>query len=233
MSVLPEKKEELIQFVESHVKVWENAPTAIGLTAAQVSQLSGLANTARASYVTALEARDAAKSATQTSNTDVTAMRTRAADLIRQIKAYAELQASPNSVLSLAQIPAPAPPSPAPAPGRPEDFGVTLDTNGAVQLSWSCENAAATEGTFFTVSRRLPGEATFRQIGGTAGITRENRRASFTDGAVPSSAAADGASYIVQGFKGTRTGPASDIVTVIFGIGTGGGFSTAAIRKAA
>lgn len=49
---------------------------------------------------------------------------------------------------------------------------------------------------------------------------------------VPASAASQGAQYIVQGFRGTRVGDASDAVTVQFGT-DGNGFATAALKMAA
>jgi hypothetical protein len=55
---------------------------------------------------------------------------------------------------------------------------------------------------------------------------------SFTDATVPASAASQGAQYIVQGFRGTRVGDASDAVVVQFGV-DGDGFATAALKMAA
>jgi hypothetical protein len=44
---------------------------------------------------------------------------------------------------------------------------------------------------------------------------------SFTDETIPTSAAAAGAQYIIQGQRGTLTGEPSDAVTVQFGVGEG------------
>jgi len=113
----------------------------------------------------------------------------------------------------------------------PTNFQTILEPDGSVTLSWDAANASASTGTFFTISRKLPGQASFVGIGGAPGITTESRRASFTDSTVPASAAAAGAQYIVQGFRGTRSGEPSDAVTVQFGLGEGGTFTS--VRLAA
>lgn len=233
MSVLPNTPIEQIQFCEAHAPVWTAAPAAIGLTAAQCTLLSTLTSTARSSFNKAQTAREASKAATTTLHGDVTSMRGQVSDLVRQIKAFAEFQANPAVVYAAAQIPPPAAPAPLPAPGKPTDFAVMLNSDGSVNLSWNSTDAAASTGAFFAVSRKLPGQAAFTGIGGAPGSTSESRRASFTDGTVPASAASQGAQYIVQGFRGTRVGDASDAVTVQFGVDGGGGLASASLKMAA
>ena len=46
----------------------------------------------------------------------------------------------------------------------------------------------------------------------------------FTDSSIPTSAAAAGAQYIIQGQRGTKIGEASDALTVQFGV-DGSGFN--------
>ena len=228
MSVLPDTTIGQIQFCEAHNAVWAIAPAAIGLTAAQVTALTTATGTARKSFNDAQIARQASKAATTKLRTDAAVMRSQVADLVRQIKAFAELQAVPGTVYSAAQIPPPAAPVPAPAPGKPADFAVTLESDGSVTLSWTATDSAASLGAFFTVSRKLPGQAggAFVGIGGAPGSTAESRRCSFTDSTVPASAASAGAQYIVQGFRGTRAGEPSDAITVQFGA-DGAGLSVA------
>jgi hypothetical protein len=173
---------------------------------------------ARGSFNAAQAAREASKAATTSLHKDVAAMRDQVASLIAQIKAYAELQSDPAAVYAAAQIPMPQPATPLPAPGKPGDFSVVLNSDGSVTLSWDSADSSASTGAFFTVSRKLPGQSGFIGIGGAPGSTSENRRPSFTDATVPASAASQGAQYIVQGFRGTRMGDASDAVTVQFGV---------------
>lgn len=225
MSVLPDTLVGQIEFCESHWPLWNAAPTTIGLTAAQVTGLKNATTDARAAFNNAIVARQASKAATTTQNAAAATMRGVAADLIRQIKAYAELQANPATVYAAAQVPEPAAPTPAAAPGKPTDFEVVLNSDGSITLTWNSTNAAASTGAFFTVSRKLPGQGAFSGVGGAPGTTSENRRAFFVDTTIPTSAASQGAQYIVQGFRGTRVGDASDAVVVQFGVEGGGGLS--------
>jgi hypothetical protein len=233
MSVLPQTINEQIIFCEAHAPVWALTPAAIGLNALQCTALATATTNARKAFGDAQTARLASKAATTTLHGSVTIMRNQVADLVRQIKAYAELQANPSIVYAAAQIPPPAAPTPMPAPGKPTDFAVALNADGSVTLSWNSSDSAASSGAFFAVSRKLPGETAFTGIGGAPGSTSESRRPTFTDGTVPASAAGQGAQYIVQGFRGTRIGDASDAIVVQFGIGEGGGFQSATLKMAA
>lgn len=160
-------------------------------------------------------------------------MRDSAADLIRVIKAFAAQQQNPGTVYALAQIPEPAAPTPAPPPGRAKDFQVQLNPDGSVTLSWFAENAAISSGAYFVVSRKLPTQAMFTNLGVAPGTSSESRRITFTDATIPASAASAGAQYIVQGFRGTRPGEAGEAITVQFGIDGGGGITSASIKMAA
>lgn len=231
MSVLPDTLIEQIEFCESHWPLWNAAPTSVGLTAPLVLGLKTATEAARASFNSAIVARQASKAATTTQNANGTTMRGVAADLIRQIKAYAELQSNPATVYAAAQIPQPADPTPAAAPGKPTDFAVVLNSDGSITLSWNSTNSAASTGAFFTVSRKLPGQGAFSGVGGAPGTTSETRRAFFIDTTIPTSAASQGAQYIVQGFRGTRLGDASDAVVVQFGVDGGGGLSVRPVSE--
>lgn len=234
MSVYPKSIIEQIEFCENHAAVWAAAPTTIGLTAPAVATLAEKTADARAAYDAAQSARLISKAATTSLSASTVLMRTQAADLIRQIKAFAQAQPVPGTVYAAAQIPAPAAPVPMPAPGKPTDFSVTLNSDGSVALSWMSTDSAASTGAFFTVSRKLPGQTAFTGIGGAPGSTSESRRCVFTDATVPATAASQGAQYIIQGFRGTRTGEASDSVTVQFGTDAGGGgFTSARLKMAA
>jgi len=232
MKILPDTTVEVIEFCEQHEPVWAVSPPAVGLTAPQLALLNEVTSEARASYQAALAARQASKSATTTLRGNMVELRSVVSDLIRQIKAYAELQEKPSTVYAAADLPMPQPPSPAEAPGKPTDFSITLNSDGSVTLSWTATDASASSGAFFTVARKLPGQTSFSGIGGAPGATTENRRPSFTDTTVPTSAAGQGAQYIVQGFRGTRMGLPSDAQTVQFGVDSGGGLN-ASLKMAA
>jgi len=232
MSILPDTIVEQIEFCEQHEPIWAVAPASVGLTAPQLAALATATTDARKAYDEALAAREASKARTTTLRSEMATMRTVVADLIRQIKAFAELQSNPAAVYALAQIPMPSAPTPLPAPGKPTDFAIILNSDGSVTLSWTATDGSASSGAFFMVSRKLPGQTAFTGIGGAPGSTTENRRPSFTDATVPTSAAGQGAQYIVQGFRGTRIGEPSDAVVVQFGTDSGGGLA-ASLKMAA
>lgn len=233
MSVLPTTLIEQIEFCEAHIPTWTATPAAIGLTAAQVTALNSLTSAARKSYNDAQVARDVSKAATLEMKADAGLMRNQAAALIRSIKTFAEAQANPDAIYAAAQIPAPLPPAPLPLPGKPTNLAVTLLPSGAITLSWDAENAAASSGAFYNIARKLPGTTNFVSIGGAPGTTAQSRRMSFTDGNIPTSAAASGAQYIIQGQRGTQLGIASDAITVQFGVDGGGLNVTGAMVKLA
>lgn len=218
MAVIPEDRLSQIEFAEAHLPVWVTTPAAVGLTAGQVSLLGSLTDDARKDYDNALAARQASKAATTTMNDSVRVMRNQLADMVRSIKTFAEASANPNAIYGLAQIPPPAAPQPATAPGTPTNFQVTLQPTGAVTLSWDAENAAASSGAVFVISRKLPTQAAFTTLGFSPGSTTESRRMSFTDSTIPATAASAGAQYIVVGQRGNLVGTPSEAITVQFGV---------------
>lgn len=217
MSVLPRRTNELIDFCVSRIANWTTNAEQIGIEASQVQALNALVTQASSALDASVKARNGAKSATLTLEVSIGELRNAASTLVRQIKAYADAQSNPQSVFALAQINPPAPPAPLPPPGKPEDFNVALNSDGSVTLSWTGQGSAASRGTFYTIYRRLPGQAGYVTVGGSPGTTTERRRASFTDATIPASAASAGVHYIVQGFRGTRAGTASDALVVQFG----------------
>lgn len=215
MSVIPSRNVEQLEFFESHWPVWVANAAGIGVLPASANSFKTLTQSARAAYDSALTARNNAKAATTTQDAALAQARTSAADLIRVIKGYAEQQANPDAVYALAQIPPPAAPTPVPAPGQPRDITVGLEPNGAITLRWKAVNAAPNAGTFFSITRKLPGESTFVLVGNTGGKI-------FTDDTITQGTT--GATYIIQGHRGQLDGPMSDQVGVQFGVGGGGGF---------
>lgn len=218
MSVIPIKKSEQLEFCEVHAKVWGSNPTGVGLTPQQCEQFSALTQSARAAYNQAQIARDAAKAATTAQDAALSAAVRSAADLIRFIRAFAATAPDANVVFATAQIPPPSQPTPAQAPGKPDGISVILEPTGAVTLTWSADNAAASSGGFFDVSRKLPGQTAFTPLGGAPGATARSRRMSFTDSSIPPTAASAGAQYLITGRRGTLVGPSSDAITVQFGV---------------
>lgn len=222
MGVLPESTVEFMNFCEAHVPVWESSPTGLGLTAAMVLQFKNATDSMRAKYEAAQSARQASKAATTAQNAQITAARRLAADLVRQIKAFAAMQPVPAAIYALAEIPEEQPPQPAAPPGVPTNILVTLLPTGAVQVFWEADNASASTGGFFNISRKLPGQAAFSVLTGATGTTSQGRTMSFIDTTVPASAAGLGVQYVIQGRRGELVGEASPAFTVQFGADEGG-----------
>lgn len=228
MGIIPTPKVEQLQWCESHWPTWNDAPTTIGLTTVQTGLFKTKTEAARAAYDAAQNAKQAYRAAVTAQNSALSEATTYAQDLIRVIKGFAELTSNPNNVYSLAQIPPPATPVPAQAPGKPTNFAVSLQSDGSISLSWDATDSSASSGAFFNITRKLPGQTAFTQLGGTSGSTSESRRMTFTDTSIPTSAAGAGAQYIVTGQRGTRIGEPSDAITVQFG--TDGGSFTAGVN---
>lgn len=205
MSVLPQGKLDRIVFLEQRLTKWDTNAAAIGLTDAQVAALTTLVTAARAKYNAAQTARNASKLATQEQDTAINAMTGTGSDMIQTIRLFAE-STGDATVYDLADIPAPATPSPAGPPPQPTDLSHTCLPDGAVMLKWK---GTTSQGAFFKVYRKMTGQTAFQSIGAVAAK-------SLVDDTVP--AGTHQAFYYVVGQRGTVTGPASDWLTVNFGV---------------
>jgi hypothetical protein len=233
MTVLPRKNADLLQWTTDHLEAW-TTPAAIGLTAGQLTALTAVYDQAVKDVSAASLAREASKGATTTQNASIADLREQLSAMIRSIKTFADASSNPPAIYGLAQIPLPAPPQSLPAPGVASEILVTLNPGGSITLSWTGEFSAASDGAVYTVARKLPGASTYTLVGVSPGTTSQTRRMSYTDPTVPTSAAAQGVSYIITGQRGQQIGVSSTAITVQFGIGgagatvTGAGLSIAA-----
>jgi hypothetical protein len=218
MSILPDRVDQLLAFCTSHQKTWAGAPTTIGLTAGQVTSFGTQIGAASDALDAQQSAKDAAKAATTAARNEVSDLRENASDLIRAIKTYAEMQADPEAVYSLAQIPPPAPPGPTPPPGTPFELIVGLLGNGSLELKWKCNNPAGTQGTIYEVLRKIGPTGSF-QYAGSTGVR------AFTDETIPQGSAP--VTYQITGVRSTQRGNPAQFV-VNFGVG-GGGLTIASI----
>ena len=215
MSVLPQRTQDLLNFFEVHAPAWSTSAVSIGLTTEQATAFASAASAAQAAYLAKLNADAASKAAALTLRTALGAGRGSAAEMIRLIKAYAESQAKPDVVYTLAKIPAPSPRTPAPPPVPPTHHRATLDpTTGAIELRWKSTNPRGTHGTSFIIRRRETGAAAFTFVG-TTGAKR------FIDTSLDTGH--DCVEYTVQGQRGGLTGPVSNILTINFGRSGHGG----------
>ena len=204
-----------VAWCEEHKQVFVDNAEDIGLTPSQATLFLNATNVANGDITAQGIARTAAMAATVKANGSVGDLRTIAGDTVRSIKAFAELQAKPDTVYTLAQIPPPATPTPMPPPGKPTNLTVTLEPgSGQLMLKWKCENPTGSTGTSYLVRRRLPGQTTFTVIG-ASGIKE------FIDATL--SAGPDSVTYTIQGLRGALQGLESDWFTINFGSQTGGG----------
>lgn len=208
-SILPTRVQDLLDFCDQHGTVWNGAPTAIGLTAAQVTAFKALSGSARSNFNAQLAAQEAAKAATTTSQATIKSLRTSAGELLKFIKAYALTQSNPATVYAAAQIPPPAIPTPAAPPGTPTAIKAALNTDGGLTLSWKCDNPNPGN-VIYNVRRKDGDGATFDFVGATG--TRK-----FIDDTVPSGVAS--VQYMIQAQRGQNVGTASNALTVFFGVG--------------
>jgi hypothetical protein len=192
----------------------------IGVSEELIETLQSQTIAAREAMAAADRHRAEARAATLLYYTTSTAMRDTAATILRAIKAHAALRPTESegvAVYAAAEIPLPAAPSPPPAPGVPRNIETSVLPDGAVRLSWKAEHAAASDGVYFNISRKLPGERAFRPLTGAAGSTSARRTMTCTDATVPASAAGRGVRYIIQGMRGHQPGEPSPAVVVQFG----------------
>ncbi len=153
MSTIPQSYPAAIDWTIDHLANWPNDPTEIGLDAARVLELTQLKDVAAAALANARQLDDDKKAAFEAYNNAAKAMRDYASQSVGIIRSFAKASDDPSAVYSLAQIPAPAEPSPAPAPGVPFGFNVNLLQDGAIELSFECDNGGE-GGVSYEVRRR-------------------------------------------------------------------------------
>lgn len=188
MATLPKGIAERLAFFEQHAPVWAASPAAIGLTAAQVTALASLVNTARTAFNAAQNARSASRAATVSQTDAMGSLSDYGADLIKTIRAFAETTKDP-SVYSKAQIPPPAAPSPVGPPEMPTELAASFLFPWGVRLTWK---GSVSQGAYFGVFRRLRGETQFTFLQ----ITKDRF---FDDTGLP--AGATGADYYIAAFR--------------------------------
>jgi hypothetical protein len=221
MTVMPRDNVEKITFCENHTTVWAANAVGIGTTTTVVTDLTTKTTAARAAYNAQQAAQQAAKAATNTYYMAVRAMATAAQTIIDQVRVKAATAG--DGVYSLAEIPVPSRGSPMGPLGKPRDFTVELDQNGALNLKWKCTNPKGATGTVYQIWRKLEAAGEFTYVGG-AGAKQ------YTDTGVPAGTAQ--VQYQIQAVRSTSVGPFA-LFVVNFGAaaaaGTGGGGTTATV----
>ena len=207
MGLLPRDFAGRIKYFQDRQTTWDTNKTVIGLSADDMTTMSGLITSATDGQTAQADAQRAAKAATVTLHNAQATLVSFGMDLIKKIKAKAGQN---PDVYALAEIDPPAPPSPVPAPGMPSDFTAELRPDGSLHLGWKCVNPVGAQGTIYQVYRTIDDEQTY--IGGSG--TRE-----FIDSTIP--AGTSTIEYTIQAVRSTLVGVANNF-TVKFGAASGG-----------
>lgn len=197
MGIIPPKVQDQLAFFNLHAPVWVANATSIGLTSGQATAFAGKAADAQTAWETQQSWKDKARDATADMRVALTDARQDCASLLAIIKGFAENSANPQTVYSLAQIPAPAPPSPVAPPGTPYEPKIQLLPEGWLVLSWKCSNPENASGTIYEVRRRLGASGPSILVGASG-------TKAFTDDTVPAGTAR--VTYFVTGVRSTTRG---------------------------
>ncbi len=226
MGDIPKKQTEFLAFCTAHANMWLANAASVGILPATATAFKNHAGTAQATFDASEAAKVAAKAATNNNDIAMKLARNDAADIVRTIRAFAETTNNPG-VYSLAGIAPPAPPTPAPKPAKPEMLSSGLESSGALTLYWKATNLRGGTVTY-SIGRKLPGENSFTIIANTGGNAAANGRPTgrrgqkqWTDSTLPVNS--NGVQYVITGTRGDISGDPSEILTVTFGVSSGGG----------
>ncbi len=208
---LPGSNNAALIWCEAHMAQWANNFAAIGLTSAQALDFSQRVINTRSTFTSVESIRADAKAKTQEYAVDAKDMRSVASNLVAIIKEFARTSSDPAAVYTIAGLTAADPRSPANPPSQPTALNATLDGTGNVTLGWS---GTGPTGTVWIVSRKLSTETSFSQIGQGDVATK-----SFTDTTVTPGVAS--VAYVVEGVRGSVSGPVSGALNVYFGSADG------------
>ncbi len=204
-----------LDWCTAHSSVFGANAAAIGITPAKATAYSTLLTDAIKAVDDVEQARSKYRSAVVTANEAMRVLNSSlngTSELVRTIRAFAESQAEPDSVYSLAQIDPPAPPAPLPAPNPATDVTVGVEpVTGAIMLKWKASQP--TSGTVYVVKRRINSSGPWEFVG-TAGSDKSFVDATFTAGP-------DSVQYSIQA---QRSNLFSDLTGVLinFGVGASG-----------
>jgi hypothetical protein len=215
---IPGTRNEILAWAESLIGQWGTNQAAIGLTAAQVTELAGDIANARQALTDVQATRANAKAETQDYYAKADAVHTKASKAVTAIKSFAKNSTDPATVFLLAGITGQNPPSPAPAPEQPSNLRAILQNNGAVEVSWTGRGPV---GTIYEVYRKLATETTYTFL---SNIDASEKK--YTDAGVPAGTLS--ATYQVRAIRGDQFSPYSTAFAIQFGTSDGVGAGAAA-----
>lgn len=193
MPLLPFQYAARISFFQSRLALWTAEATGIGTTSAAVTALSAAVADATTALSDQETKQNAAKGATLALKDALEAMDNLGMIIVEQVRTKAR---TTPGVYALSNIPEPATPSPRPAPGTPYEPKLILEQDGALTITFKCNNGG-NSGTMYQVYRRNGPTEPYAIIGGTG-------KREFTDETIP--AGATQLTYKIQAVRSTRKG---------------------------
>ena len=200
--IIPQERLERIAWFKARQTAWSTNATAIGTTSADVTEVGTLlaaAEAARAAQETAIATAQAKSAAFYAA---VDALSLKGLNVVKQIRTKGEGANDPE-IWELAMIPAPATPTPTGLPAAPEALKVSLDGDGAVNLSWRCKNPPRVTGVLYSVHRQLDGATGWENLGVT-GVRK------FVDVTIP--VGTTKVTYKIRGVRSMGAGPWTQFV---------------------
>ena len=196
-------------WAQAHIAPWTSNAEEIGLDNEIATEFGEKVLAYQAAAAASEAARIASETATRNATEAFNTMRRALTANVTTIRTFAQRQADPNVVYSLAEVPPRQDPSVLPPPGQPTNLNVSLiSATGAIELKWKCVNPRGTSGTSYIVKRRLTNDDTFTFIG----VTGERRFVDNTFIAGP-----DSVQYNVQAQRADSAGPVSEAIVIHFG----------------
>ncbi|MDP1660994.1 MAG: hypothetical protein Q8L55_03680 [Phycisphaerales bacterium] len=207
-SIIPSNDTDFRDWMNEHSEVFATAPTSIGLTAALATAFTAQVATMNQTWDDLFKAKQAYETARDEWKNVKAQTRTVGNGNVIRIKAFAALSTNPSAVYIAAQIPAPKPHTPNQQPGQCTNVKANLNTvNGNLKLTWKCANPGSTNGTVYTIERRVGTTGAWTPLGLSS-------VKSFTDLTLPASAVVQyNITATRSGLVGTPSGP----VSVVFG----------------
>ena len=196
---IPNGRIDRLQWVESHIEQWTANQVLLGLSAAQIADLTQRATDARDAFENAELIRANAKAMTNTFHTAADEAHALASDLLLLIKGSAATSNEPEAVYLAAGITPRSKATPSGTPGQPSIESAQLLGDGSVVLHF---DATGPVGTVWQVSRTLEGASSPSIIGSADPATK-----SYRDNTLPEGTSR--ALYQIEGIRGGLKGEPS------------------------
>ncbi len=209
MSEIPDTVLGKIEYFEQHIPVWAADPTAIGLTAQQIADLTNYTAAARVAYNDTQALRSQAKASTLNQTTSVKAMMAFGTAVIATIKAFADINGNDQDVYVQAEITPDNTPAPLAPPVPATELRADLLNTGEIKLTWK---GTVANGTFYSVWRKLADETNFDTLGS---VSAKN----FVDASVPQGTSE--AVYYLVTHRDELSSEATEPIFVRFGVADG------------